>query len=351
MLRLIAPLTLVLGLSPLAPVVVLAPGPDDLTPTAVPEGGSPVEAAAPAPIAAALVGGVAPLRFDVGGLSLLIPRDEHLTYGVHVAVGPVGATVGTVTLDTNVEPFRESLVLLGGGAGGDREIGNLTAKAEGSYLFYSMETTLDSRYLPQAWPSISHYYKQSGSENRRREVQLGELDGQPTSVYRRDTREGAPAGQRIWAAKQTRDIPAGTLDMLGAVYLARTLVMDGAEDAELVFPLIDKTRLWQMRLTLAEERRVEVPAGTFDAVEVQLLPEAYPGEPEHAQSKFRGLFGISGTIKLWVERTTGVPVRIAGTIPAGPVEVECDIFLEGHLGTPDAFRSVVPPEPAEDAEE
>jgi len=306
------------------------------------------------------VEGVAPLSFGLGGdtADLLIPRDEHLTYGVHVTVGPVGATVGNVYLDTGVEPFRESLVLLGGGGETDREVGRLAAKAEGSYLFYSMETNLDSRYLPQEWPSISHYYRQSGSENRRRETQLGVLGEKPQTVYRRDTKHGAPAGQRIWAAKTTRDVPAGTVDMLGAVYLVRTLVVE--EHEELVFPLIDKMDLWEMHLSLGEEKRIEVPAGTFDAVEVILEPQTWPGEPEREASKFRGLFGIRGTIQLWVERDTGVPVRIAGTIPAGPVSVECDIYLEASTGTPDAFaplpvegeqgQSPEPDEPSEPSE-
>jgi hypothetical protein len=278
---------------------------------------------------------------------LLIPRGEHLEYGVHVEVGPVGATVGKVFLDTGVEPYRESMVLLGGGGGGERETGWLKAKAEGSYLFYDLETVLESRYLPQAWPNISYYYRQSGSENRRREIQLGELDGGFRSTYRSDTSKGAPRGQRIWAPLTERDVPVGTMDMLGAVYLARTLLL--SEDREpLVFPLLDKTTLWQMTLSVGEEKVIEVPAGRFDAVEIKLEPTTWPGEPEVEKSKFRGLFGIRGTIQLWVERSTGVPVRIEGVIPAGPVNVDCDIFLKAATGTPDAFVSL--PEEGADAD-
>ncbi|MDF1798814.1 MAG: DUF3108 domain-containing protein [Planctomycetota bacterium] len=301
---------------------------------------TPVATAREASLKGAMVEGTAPLSFPLGGgvPDLLIPRGEHLAFGVHVTVGPVGATVGKVFLDTGVDAFQESLVLLGGGGGDDREVGWLKAKAEGGYLFYDMVSVLDSRYLPQDWPSISYYSRQTGSENRRREIQIGLHEGVTHATFRKDSSSGAPRGKRIWQPLAQRDVPEGTMDMLGAVYLARTLLLSGEE--QLVFPLIDKMDIWKMTLSLGEERRLEVPAGTFDAVEILLEPSTWEGEPEQEFGKFRGLFGIRGSIHLWVERTTGVPIRIQGTIPAGPVEVECDIYLETHTGTPDAFQPI-----------
>ena len=289
------------------------------------------------------VDGKPALSFDLrgDGPKLLIPRDEVLEFGVHVAVGPLGATVGTVKLESGVDPYVESMILLAPtrtADGPDRETGWLRAKAEGGYLFYSMETVLESRYLPKAWPRISHFYKQSGSENRRKENLIGELDGRFQTSYRADTRHGAPAGQRIWKPAEFRDVPAGTVDMLGAVYLARTLTASG-EDS-LSFPLLDKTTLWKMTLERGEEQRIEVPSGTYDAVEIKLIPGAWPGEPELDKKKFRGLFGIRGSIHLWVEKKTGVPIRIRGDVPAGPVTINCDIYLEKASGTPDAFQTV-----------
>jgi hypothetical protein len=165
---------------------------------------------------------------------------------------------------------------------------------------------------------------------------FGVLDGRYQTSFRKDTNKGAPAGERIWQAAQFRDIPAESVDMLGAVYLARTLILSGED--ELAFPLLDKTTLWELTLRLGDKRIVEVPAGRFDAVEVILDPKPYPGEPKKDKEKFEGLFGICGTIHLWVDQTTGVPVRIFGTIPAGPVEIDCDIFLTEFEGTPDLFQ-------------
>ena len=284
-----------------------------------------------------------PMAFEIGGgvPALLIPRDEHLEFGVHVAVGPVGATVGSVTIDSGVDPYVESMVLLGpartAGAA-QRETGWLRAKAEGSYLWYSMETVLDSRYLPAEWPSISHFYRQSGSENRRRESLIGQLAGRGQTAYRADTRHGAPEGKRIWKAAVYRDVPEGTIDMLGAVYLARVLVKSGKE--KLTFPLLDTTSLWKMTLERGEEKRIEVPFGTFDAIEIKLIPGAWPGEPEVEPAKFKGLFGIRGSIHLWVDKAIGVPLRIEGSVPAGPVTIDCDIYLIKATGMPEALLSV-----------
>lgn len=281
----------------------------------------------------------APLIFELGGDSpaLRIPRGERLVFGVDVAVGPIGGTVGSVHIDSGVDPYMESMLLMAPGAESDetRETGWLRATANGGFAFYDMTTVLDSRYLPKEWPRMSHFYRQTGSENRRRESNLGIFEGRQQLAYRGDTRHGAPSGQRIWKDLEYRDVPAGAVDMLGAVFLARTLLT--GEKEQLEFPLLDKTRLWKMTLKRGKEQRVEVPLGTFDAVEILLLPGTWPGEPEADPAKFKGLFGISGSIHLWVEKHTGVPLRIEGTMPAGPAEIDCDIYLESATGLPPAF--------------
>ena len=286
----------------------------------------------------ALIEGVAPFVVErgVGEPDLLVPRGEHLGFGVHVALGPIGATVGSVDLDSGVEAYQQGLVLMvPNPEGKGKETAWLRAKAKGSYMWYDMKTVLDSRYLPKVWPSISHMYRQSGSENRRRESLFGVLDGKSQTSYRRDTSKGAPSGEQIWKPAEFRDIPVGSVDMLGAVYLSRTLLLSGQE--EIVFPLLDKTTLWELTLRRGDKGIVEVPAGRFDAIEVILDPKPYPGEPDKDKEKFEGLFGIRGSIHLWVDVLTGVPVRITGTIPAGPVEIDVDIFLEVFEGTPDLF--------------
>jgi hypothetical protein len=87
---------------------------------------------------------------------------------------------------------------------------------------------------------------------------------------------------------------------------------------------------------------METAAGTFDVVEIVLEPSAYPGEDleEEKQEKFEGLFGIHGSIHLWADRTTGIPVRIQGDLPIGPITLGIDVGLKSYEGTPPGFGPV-----------
>ena len=270
---------------------------------------------------------------------LRLQRAEELVYRVLIDIGPINATVGTVTLRTSVEPFKQSVLLLGNDASdGGLETGCLSAHAEGSYAWYTLDTTIETRIFPQAWPHVAHRYESGGSERRRREVLLGIVDGEPTSSYRKDTEKNAPAGTRIWRRPRFRQVPDGAVDMLSALYLARTLVAERMQALE--FPLIDKDELWLMRATLGREKKLRTEAGEFDVVEVRLEPKVYPGEEadEEHQERFEGLFGLHGSIDLWVDRSTGVPVKIQGDLPLGPITIGIDVELTSYRGTPQGFR-------------
>ena len=130
--------------------------------------------------------------------------------------------------------------------------------------------------------------------------------------------------------------------MLTAVLQTRTLISGKAE--EIAFPLIDKDRLWQLKLRRGEERRMETKPGTFfDVVEIVLAPEPYPGDAfAEKAAQFEGVFGINGTIHLWVEKTTGVAVRIQGKIPVAneTVMIGIDVVLDSYSDTPEGFAPV-----------
>ena len=269
-------------------------------------------------------------------------------YDVHVEWGVLGAALGTVTMDAAVEPYRESLLLAGPGTNGNgegsppRETGWMRAHAYGETLVYTLDATLEARHQPQEWPHLVYLSSQSGSEERRREILVGKREGRMQSSYRRDTDKGAPRGTRIWKTPVYRDVPADVLDMTSAVYLVRSFVRSGLDKAN--FPVLDKKELWEIELTLGDKRIQETPAGNFSAVQVLLNARPYPGEPvPEEDKKFSGLFGIKGTIQLWVERKTGIPVYITGEVPAGPITLDADIRLSGFRGTPRAFQPVLAP--------
>jgi len=302
---------------------------------AVPQEAGFQEAAAPAK--------KPPFRYEPGAEvpALLIPREEKLVYKAYLDAGIVSAHVGSVTQTCSVMDQPVS-VMVQQPAASAGEVASIQLYAEGSYLFYSLESTLETRILPQQWPRLLYTAKNVSSQTRRREVMVGTKDGASVSSYRGDTTKGAPAGERIWRQERTRSVPPGTLDMLTAVLQTRTLVRGQA--AEVVFPLIDKDHLWRLKLQRGQERRMETKPGTFfDVVEIVLAPEPYPGDDlAEKAAQFEGVFGINGSIHLWVEKTTGVAVRIQGKIPVAneTVMIGVDVVLDSYSGTPEGFAPV-----------
>ena len=275
--------------------------------------------------------------------TLLIPRTEKLVYRAYLDAGIVMAHVGSVEQTCSVA-MQEPSVLAAEPVQASGETASIKLFASGSYLWYSLESTLETRILPQDWPRVSYQSVSKSSQTRRREVLLGKKDGTPTSSYRGDTKKGAPEGTRIWRPAKERGIPEGTLDMLTAVFQARTLIREKKET--LTFPLIDKDRVWNLRLRRGEERRMETTSGTFfDVVEVVLEPEPFPGETVGDKAeRFEGVFGINGSIHLWVEKKTGVAVRIQGDLPVGDViTLGIDVVLDSYSDTPEGFAPVIVP--------
>lgn len=286
----------------------------------------------------------APFRYEPGaGVPfLLIPRAERLEYKAYMDLGPIGSHVGRVVQTCTVEEQLPS-ILLTKPSGPLGEAASIRLYASGSYLTYEFESTLETRVLPQEWPRVRYASVSKSSRTRRREVLLGTREGAPLSSYRADTTKGAPKGTPIWRPARERSVPEGTLDMLSAIFQARALIREGTPD--LVFPLIDSDKLWQLRLRRGEEQRIETSEGTsFDVVEVVLEPSPYPGETQEEKARFKGVFGIHGSMHLWVETHTGIAVRIQGELPLGgdssPIRVGIDVVLDSYSGTPPEFAPV-----------
>lgn len=274
-----------------------------------------------------------------GLLELLVPRNETLRYGAHLELGPVKARVGSVSLRAGVEEQKRSLLRPRNG-GGDQAAW-IEARAVGEYTVYTLDSRIETRFHDKEWPRLVHRMEQQGTERRRREVLIGSKGEGEALSYRADTRHGAPIGTRIWAQPTQLSCPEGVLDSVGAVYLVRSMIRDGLDST--TFPMVDKHRLWTVEISLGEVQELEVTAGRFRARPVtlsteRLLPEDHPQEEQ--DEGFAGPFGLRGQIQLWVDEITGVPVLIAGTLPAGPLDIEIEIRLESFEGTPAAFGAI-----------
>jgi hypothetical protein len=282
-----------------------------------------------------------PFRFEPGARvpPLLIPREEQLVYRAYLDFALGETHVGKVVQTCSVKELEQPLIATSPVVMGESACIRLEAEAE--YLWMELSSTLEVRILPQAWPRLQYRSESTSSQTRKRELWIGRVDDKPRSRFQSDTSKGAPEGQRIWKPYKEREVPEGSLDMISAVFMTRALMRE--EQESLTFPLVDKDRVWQLTLKRGEHRKMKVPAGTFDVVEVVLEPEPYPDEkidPEKVE-QFEGVFGIQGTIHLWVDKKTGIAVRIQGSIPIKlGMSAEVDVELETYSGTPQEFAPV-----------
>jgi hypothetical protein len=293
-----------------------------------------------------------------GLLPLLIPRDEELIFNVRVDLGIGMPKLGTVTLTSKVEPHRGSLLVRDPKLAANGEAAELAAIANGGNAFYRLLEHRTSRLQPQAWPNIVHQSTQTGTENRKREQHIGFKEQGYVTRFRNDGHcrgcdlqthfvEGTwtwsdpkhcksckSAEHRVWRDLQERPIPVGTVDMVTAVALARSMVLEDVN--EVTFPLIDEEELWNLTVSRGENRRIEVDAGRFDATHILL--DTQPAAGENAKPEdFHGLFGIHGTVSIWFDTKTGVPVLISGNVPLGPITLTAEVQLASYRGTPEGF--------------
>jgi len=325
------------------------------TPAAMP---AATPAATPAAMPADDEAGVV---FDRGEeVGFVIPPDEELDFEVILDVAVVGETgVGQFRLSAGVEEQRAGLGAARPGQPSGRRVGWIRGQAVGAALNYELDHMIEARILPQAWPRIIYRDTQRGSEHRKRELMYGVREDKPMSWARHDGHcggckreehmlEGAwpfsgkhhctrckRAEHRLWRKPTLQEVPEGAVDMLSAIFLARELVRTGLD--ELSFPLLDKDTYWDVEMTRARTRNIETSAGTFRCVEVKLDPKL---PKQKKEGRFRGLFGIHGSLSIWLHAGTGVPVEIGGTMPAGIMDVNVALRLSQFRGTPSGFEAV-----------
>jgi hypothetical protein len=296
--------------------------------------------------------------------SLWVPPGEYLEFEVNVDLGVLGeAAVGKVTMSSGVEPFMADLPRPGESLeGGGVFAGWVRITARGGHLGYELDHTITTRYLPQEWPSLIHSEVQTGSENRKREVKVGHTAEGWKSAYRGNShcrgcsrrehyveaslpwnndyhcKKCKRGEHRLWNKAVEREVPAQSVDILSAVYLARSIVR--GEEPELEMSMLQKDHLWTVKLVRGKVRELKVPAGTFSCREVRLSVSLPEGESGGSQD-FSGLFGIKGALKIWLHEGSGIPVQIEGDVPVGEIiDLHANIRLAKFRGTPPAFQSV-----------
>lgn len=322
-----------------------------------------------APVKVQAEPGAPPVRIErgAGQVPLILPRDEELLFDVIIDLGILGdLDVGDVTLSSGLERTPRGLPPANDP---ERRVelfdrAWIKAIARGGYAGYNLTQTLSASHLQQDWPRILYKDMQRGSENRERELRLGLLEGALSAEYRSDRhcpgckdrghfvesvwawgdayhcKKCKLPEHRVWRDPVHRPVPEGAIDMLSAVYVARAMVDLGQEQTS--FPIVDKQKVWRVTIEKGATQWQEVPAGRFECAQMKLSAGLEAGEPDPDgdPGKFQGLFGIQGTIRIWFDAKTGVPILIQGQLPI-PVplvgDLDISVQLKSFRGTPVAF--------------
>lgn len=294
-----------------------------------------------------------PLHVDRGEeLGFEVPLQEVLDFAITLKLSGLGeSSPGTFQLSAGVDAPSGSNAFRAG------RVGWFRARAEGGLLNVRMDHLLEARILPREWPHVIFRDTLRGTRNRRRELMYGRRNGEPTAWARKDRHcDGCDAAEhqieggwpgagrrhcakcrrqehRAWRPAGTRVVPANSVDVLSALHLARSMVRGGLQEVR--FALLDRDRHWDVLLTLGEQSAISTPAGIFRCRAVKLTPT--PPGGEQSDERLEGLFGMQGSLSLWMEERSGVPVRIEGVLPIGPLEVDASFDLTAYSGTPTGF--------------
>ncbi len=148
------------------------------------------------------------------------------------------------------------------------------------------------------------------------------MGGTDVAVHCDDSHCGDGA-HRIWKIRHRHpaDVIAG--DPLSALFRARALDLRLGAPAQTLRIAVGHA-VFDVTIQVLQHAVHTVPAGTFDALRLSLEPKPAPGIP--GSPRFQGLFGMSGTMEIWVDSARKIPLRISGTVPMG-VDVNAVVVL------------------------
>ena len=268
-----------------------------------------------------------------------LPFGETLVYRGRVKKAGLSFEAGRATLRVKMD--REANPVL-------------EARAFGEKFGYRMNTRITSTLDPITLRPEQHFTAERGTERRTKKVVF--LDDGADFIRLKHCKDPdcKDPSHKVKQAKMHGPIPWGTehvhckdrdckhrshydwrvrsehryegtyVDLLSAIYLARQIEFDPNAEP-IVLPIVNDTRRWNVRVRAKKQKKITVKAGTFDAV--QLLLEPLPGDLGEEKEKFKGLFGLNGTIQIWVDRTTRRPILIEGTLPFAFLDLHAQVEL------------------------
>ncbi|MEM7167111.1 MAG: DUF3108 domain-containing protein [Planctomycetota bacterium] len=271
----------------------------------------------------------------------IVPVGEQLVYRGTVRKAGVTVDVGKATF--SVEQTDTEVIL--------------KAHAKGEKFGYSLDTSVTTRLRPGSIHPLIHEYRQKGSERRQKKLVFAD-DGatywkvkhcktpncqDPKHMVKATTyamgfipwgsekRHCTDSGcghleHRVWRLRKEHTLQQPHVDLLTAIYVARNLSFEPGAEPQVV-PVISDRHLWNVKVSARSEKQLKIAAGTFDAVELLLEPEAADPKSTKKATEFDGLFGLNGAIKVWVEKSTRRPLLISGDLPFAFMNLHASIEL------------------------
>ena len=187
------------------------------------------------------------------------------------------------------------------------------ARALGHYVIYTLDIRLKSTVDPSTLRSLKFARRQVGSEKREYEIIFDRKA--LTATYRRKTgkfysvkeMDAAP-----WETRSTFPINSKVNDILYTLYFARN-IGDKVGNSNYYW-FVEKDYIWKARVSVIGEKKIDLgPAGRFDALRIAIEPD-YSEQKEKGE-QFKGLFGVEGSLEIWVDKKTRIPLIIKGRVP------------------------------------
>lgn len=238
----------------------------------------------------------------------------------------------------------------------------LKARARGARLGYILDnrltTVLDHQGLP-----ILHRNEQQGTERRHKKIEFSNGGARFARLKHCNSSGCENSKHMIDAVNFVGFIPWGTkavhceeescthrdhyawqyqkdhqfegpyFDLLSAVFVARGLEFEVGDDPQTI-AVVSDNELWLVDVFAQKSEVLKVKAGEFDSLCLVLEPRPAPGSD--GKARFEGLFGLKGSLRIWVEKNTGRPVLIEGDLPFAFLDFKARIELSKIQELPSA---------------
>jgi hypothetical protein len=194
-----------------------------------------------------------------------------------------------------------------------REAYRFDARASGRYVIYTLDIMLSSIVDAASLRSLVFSRREVGSEVREYQVVFDRKARK--AVYRRKPGKFTSVEEMDatpWEDRSSFPIGPDVNDILYTLYFARD-IGDRVGNKKYYW-FVEKTKIWKTRVTITGEENLDIGrAGKFDALKVAIEPD-YTDDPETGE-KFSGLFGVTGSLEVWVDKKTRIPLIVRGQVP------------------------------------